>query len=105
MTTLPHMIANVGEILDIEDDVNDAKEGSGFVQKKSESEKKTSKALIIKTSGRHTMYLPSFGLVEPGELKPGDMIGVNKESFMVYDKLPAEYDSRVKAMEVDERPT
>jgi len=22
----------------------------------------------------------------------------------VYDKLPAEYDSRVKAMEVDERP-
>jgi 26S proteasome regulatory subunit T5 len=105
MTTLPHMIANVGEILDIEDDVNDAKEGSGFVQKKAPDEKKTNKALIIKTSGRHTMYLPSFGLVEPGELKPGDMIGVNKESFMVYDKLPAEYDSRVKAMEVDERPT
>lgn len=34
-----------------------------------------------------------------------DLIGVNKDSYLILDKLPAEYDSRVKAMEVDERPT
>lgn len=30
---------------------------------------------------------------------------MNKDSYLVLDKLPAEYDSRVKAMEVDEKPT
>jgi ATP-dependent 26S proteasome regulatory subunit len=34
-----------------------------------------------------------------------DLVGVNKDSYLVLDTLPAEYDSRVKAMEVDERPT
>jgi len=43
-------------------------------------------------------------MVEPEDLKPGELIAVNKESFVVYEKLPAEYDSRVKAMEIDERP-
>jgi len=32
-------------------------------------------------------------------------VGVNKDSYLVLDMLPAEYDSRVKAMEVDEKPT
>ena len=30
---------------------------------------------------------------------------MNKDSFLVLDKLPPEYDSRVKAMEIDEKPT
>ncbi len=40
-------------------------------------------------------------LVELKKLKPGDLVGVNKDS----GTLPAEYDARVTAMEVDERPT
>lgn len=44
-------------------------------------------------------------MVEPEDVKPGDLIAVNKESFIIYEKLPADYDSRVKAMEIDERPT
>lgn len=36
---------------------------------------------------------------------PGDLVGVNKDSYLILEKLPAEFDSRVKAMEVDERPT
>jgi len=32
-------------------------------------------------------------------------VGVNKDSYLILDTLPAEYDSRVKAMEVDEKPT
>lgn len=37
-------------------------------------------------------------------MKPGDLVGVNKDSYLILDKLPVEYDSRVKAMEVDEKP-
>ena len=38
-------------------------------------------------------------------IKPGDLIGVNKDSYLILDALPPEYDARVKAMEVDEKPT
>lgn len=31
-----------------------------------------------------------IGLVEPENLKPGDLVGVNKESYLILDKLPAE---------------
>ena len=99
-TQLPHMVANVGEILDAENEDDDEKDGF-----KQENVHKNKKALVVKTTGRHTIYLPVIGMVEPEELKPGELIAVNKESFIVYEKLPAEYDSRVKAMEIDERPT
>ncbi len=63
------------------------------------------KSAVIKTSTRQTIFLPLIGLVDHTTLKPGDLIGVNKDSYLVLDTLPAEYDSRVKAMEVDEKPT
>lgn len=100
-TQLPHMVANVGEILDCEEEEED-KDTSGFKQ---ENVSKTKKAMVVKTTGRHTIYLPVIGMIEADEVRPGDLIAVNKESFIVYEKLPPEYDSRVKAMEIDERPT
>jgi 26S proteasome regulatory subunit T5 len=63
------------------------------------------KTAVIKTSTRQTVFLPLIGLVPPEKLEPQDLIGVNKDSYLILDTLPAEYDSRVKAMEVDERPT
>ena len=63
------------------------------------------KTAVIKTSTRQTVFLPLIGLVPPEKLKPGDLVGVNKDSYLILDTLPAEFDSRVKAMEVDERPT
>jgi 26S proteasome regulatory subunit T5 len=63
------------------------------------------KCAVIKTSTRQTVFLPLIGLVPPEKLTPGDLVGVNKDSYLVLDTLPAEFDSRVKAMEVDERPT
>ena len=60
---------------------------------------------MIKTSTRQTYFLPVIGLVDPEDMKPGDLVGVNKDSYLILEKLPAEYDSRVKAMEVDARPT
>jgi 26S proteasome regulatory subunit T5 len=52
-----------------------------------------------------TIFLPVVGLVDPDKLKPGDLVGVNKDSYLILDTLPSEYESRVKAMEVDEKPT
>ena len=34
--------------------------------------------------------------MDPNTLRPGDLVGVNKDSYLVLDTLPAEYDSRVK---------
>ena len=65
---------------------------------------RTGKAVVLKTSTRQTIFLPVVGLVDPKDLRPSDLVGVNKDSYLVLDKLPAEYDSRVKAMEVDEKP-
>ena len=63
------------------------------------------KCAVIKTSTRQTYFLPVIGLVDAEKLEPGDLVGVNKDSYLILDTLPPEYDSRVKAMEVDERPT
>ncbi len=60
---------------------------------------------MIKTSSRQTVFLPIPGLVDVAELKPGEIVGVNKDSYLILEKLPTEYDSRVKAMELDEKPT
>ena len=58
------------------------------------------KCAVLKTSTRQTIFLPVIGLVDHKNLKPGDLVGVNKDSYLVLDMLPDEYDSRVKAMEV-----
>lgn len=99
--TLPYLVSNVIELLDV--DPQDAAEEEG-ANIDLDSQRK-GKCAVIKTSTRQTYFLPVIGLVDPEQLKPGDLVGVNKDSYLVLETLPAEYDSRVKAMEVDERPT
>ncbi|OZJ02830.1 26S protease regulatory subunit 6A [Bifiguratus adelaidae] len=98
---LPYLVGNIVELLDI-DPNDDAEEDGANVDLDST---RKGKCAVIKTSTRQTIFLPLIGLVDPETLKPGDLIGVNKDSYLVLDTLPAEYDSRVKAMEVDEKPT
>jgi 26S proteasome regulatory subunit T5 len=62
------------------------------------------KCVVVKTSARQTVFLPVVGLVPVEQLKPGDLVGVNKDSYLILDSLPPEYDSRVKTMEVEEKP-
>lgn len=69
-----------------------------------DAQRKTRSA-VIRTSTRQTIFLPIPGLVDVNELAPSDLIGTNKDSYLILEKLPAEFDSRVKAMEVDEKPT
>ena len=37
--------------------------------------------MVVKTSTRQTIFLPIPGLVPTDQLKPGDLIGVNKDSW------------------------
>ncbi|KAI0076297.1 26S proteasome subunit P45 [Panus rudis PR-1116 ss-1] len=96
---LPYLVGNVVEILDVDP------EGEEDGANRDLDSMRKGKCAVIKTSTRQTVFLPLIGLVPPEKLKPGDLIGVNKDSYLVLDTLPAEFDSRVKAMEVDERPT
>jgi len=100
--TLPYLVSNVIELLDVDPEELGVEEDGGHVDLDSQ---RKGKCAVIKTSTRQTYFLPVIGLVEPEKLKPGDLVGVNKDSYLVLEELPAEYDSRVKAMEVDARPT
>jgi len=97
---LPYLVGNIVEILDVSPDDEEEEDGAAVDL---DSQRK-GKCVVIKTSTRQTIFLPVVGLVNAEKLKPGDLVGVNKDSYLILDTLPAEYDSRVKAMEVDEKP-
>jgi len=99
---LPYLVANVVELIDPESETGEEDDGSSMDV---DSPQPGGKCAVIKTSDRKTIFLPIIGLVDAATLKPGDLIGVNKDSYLVLDTLPPEYDARVKAMEVDEKPT
>jgi 26S proteasome regulatory subunit T5 len=96
---LPYLVANVIEI--VEPYTESEEDGSA----RDSSAIPEGKGAVVKTSTRQTVFLPISGLVRPEELKPGELVGTNKDSYIILEKLPAEFDSRVKAMEVDEKPT
>merc|ERR1712096_107623 len=80
---LPHLVANVAEILELEQDEDDEDGAAVDVDAN-----RAGKSLVVKTTTRQTIYLPVVGLVEPELLKPNDLVGVNKDSYLVLDKLP-----------------
>ena len=98
---LPYLVGNVVELLDLDVEAEAAEEGANIDLDAT----RVGKSAVIKTSTRQTIFLPLIGLVDHEKLKPADLIGVNKDSYLILDTLPAEYDNRVKAMEVDEKPT
>ncbi|CCD23595.1 proteasome regulatory particle base subunit RPT5 NDAI_0B05620 [Naumovozyma dairenensis CBS 421] len=103
---LPYLVANVVEVMDM-DEIEDKENNESTTQGGNVNLDNATqgKAAVVKTSSRQTVFLPMVGLVDPTKLKPNDLVGVNKDSYLVLEKLPSEFDSRVKAMEVDEKPT
>ena len=98
---LPYLVANVIELLDMETEEEPEEDGANIDL---DAHRKGT-CCVLKTSTRQTIFLPVPGLVEPAKLKPADIVGVNKDSYLILEALPSEFDSRVKAMEVDEKPT
>ncbi|KAL1483119.1 hypothetical protein MTO96_002188 [Rhipicephalus appendiculatus] len=99
--TLPYLVSNVIELLDVDPQELGEEDGANVDL----DSLRKGKCAVIKTSTRQTYFLPVIGLVDAEKLRPGDLVGVNKDSYLILETLPQEYDSRVKAMEVDERPT
>lgn len=97
---LPYLVANVIEIVEPYVDPNEDDGANMDVSLNPEG-----KGAVVKTSTRQTVFLPIPGLVRAEEIRPAELVGVNKDSYIILEKLPAEFDSRVKAMEVDEKPT
>lgn len=96
---LPHLVSTFMELLELPPETD---EDQGAID---EDAKRSGKSCVIKTTTWITVYLPVIGLVDAEDLKPGDLVGVNKDSYLILDKLPAEYDSRIWAFEIDEKPT
>ena len=92
---LPFLVANVVEIvepyIDPTEDETDNKDSSLSPE---------CKGVVVKTSTRQTVFLPIPGLIRATEVVPGELVGTNKDSYIMLEKLPTEYDQRVKAMEV-----
>eukprot|EP00906_Rhabdomonas_costata_P006088 RCo008969 len=97
---LPYLVSTIQEILD-QDEYDEEEEDGANVDLDAH---RKGKAVVLKTSTRKTIFNPVVGLVPAEALKPNELVGVNKDSYLVLDTLPDEYDSRVKAMEVDEKP-
>jgi 26S proteasome regulatory subunit T5 len=78
---LPYLVGNVVEILDLDVTEEAAEEGANIDLDAT----RVGKSAVIKTSTRQTIFLPLIGLVDHEKLKPGDLIGVNKDSYLVLD--------------------
>mmetsp|Transcript_11509 Transcript_11509/g.37727 ORF Transcript_11509/g.37727 Transcript_11509/m.37727 type:complete len:449 (+) Transcript_11509:91-1437(+) len=87
---LPYLVGNIVEVLDL----GCEEEEDGMAQ--DVDAQRSGKSVVIRTSTRQTIYLPVPGLIDPGELTPGELVGTNKDSYLILEKLPSEYDSRVK---------
>ncbi len=83
-------VGNVVEILDVGED-EEEEDGSTL----DTAAVRQGKSAVVKTSTRQTIFLPIPGLVPVDELKPGDLVGTNKDSYLILEKLPVEYDNRV----------
>jgi 26S proteasome regulatory subunit T5 len=102
--TLPFLVAHVIETLPLPDDeIPDVKalHRDGSIPRPDEP---GPLSVVVKTTTRETVFLPQPGLVPAEELRPSDMVGLSKDSYLIFEKLPQHLDSRVKAMEVVSRP-
>ena len=89
--SFPYLIGTVSEILF----KNDQTISSG---------RKIFEGLILKTSSRLTIFVKNSGLLELEKLSVNNLVALNKDRYFIIQKLPIEYDFRVKTMEVDENP-
>jgi ATP-dependent 26S proteasome regulatory subunit len=73
---LPYLVGNIVEILEMNPE-DEAEEDGANIDLDSQ---RKGKCVVLKTSTRQTIFLPVIGLVDPDKLKPGDLVGVNKDS-------------------------
>ena len=97
----PWIIANIEQVLDKSSE-NDEFEDTAESMMNSPS---NDKMVVLKLSSRLNLLSSNICWIDFNDLKPGDLVGIRRDNFAIIEKLPVEYDHRVKAMEVDERPS
>ena len=77
---LPYLVANVIELVDpyVDPDADGSAKNAGS----------QGKGAVVKTSTRQTVFLPYPGLVKASELKPGELVGTNKDSYIILGIKP-----------------
>jgi len=83
---LPYLVGNIVEVLDAPPEPDEGDEEDGAAADADAGRR--GKSVVLKTSTRQTVFLPVVGLVDPATLRPGDLVGVNKDSYLVLDTLP-----------------
>lgn len=63
------------------------------------------KVCLFRVHDFQQVFVGNKGMLYGKDIKPGDLVGINKDTCMIYQFLPTEYDKRVKAMLLDEKPT
>merc|ERR1712135_30404 len=96
----PWIIANIEQVLDKSSE-NDEFEDTSESMMNSRS---NDKMVVLKLS-RLNLLSSNIGWILFNDLKPGDLVGIRRDNFAIVEKLPIEYDHRVKAMEIDVSPS
>lgn len=91
----PYLVGTVLEIIQKDENKDDP----------DDSQEDAEAGAVVQTSTRVTTYLPLLGLVDEDGLRPGDPVAIHKETHIIFSKLPTDFDNRVKAMELDEKPS
>ena len=100
----PYLVASVVEMLHSTKQPKVRPVSRSFFSTKDEEEvspRENRIGIVIKTSTRQTVFLPVLGLIDPERLRPGDLLGVNKDTFVATVHLPTEFDLRAKNMLVE----
>ena len=54
---------------------------------------------MVRASTRQTIFLPVLGLVDSAKIRPSDLVGTNKDSYLIPEKLRVKFDGRVKTID------
>ncbi|EPR79259.1 26S protease regulatory subunit 6a [Spraguea lophii 42_110] len=108
----PFLVGNMVELLDSDKYDKYDSNGNGDNNKnntkhdsnKHDKNKYDDGGSVVCSTTRVTSYLPMTGLVKNEDLSPGDLVSMHKDTNVIFEKLPPDYDNRVKAMELDDRP-
>ena len=88
---LPYLVANIVDVFTMK---NEEENEDGSARDIEDATTDNNKSAVIKTSNRQTIFLPMIGLVPAEELVPGDLVGTNKDSYLILEKL-SEFGSNV----------
>ncbi|KAK8820562.1 hypothetical protein WA577_006622 [Blastocystis sp. JDR] len=95
---LPYLVASVEEVLRVPVETDDN-------LSKPEDKQEFEEGVVMSTIQKRKVFVGNKGMLYGKELRAGDLVGINKDTCMIYQLLPTEYDKRVKAMLLEEKPT